>query len=346
MSTVFVGGGTPSLVGAGPLTAPAGRDPGPVRADRPTPRSPPRPTRSPPIPGCWPPCGTPGTPGCPWACSRPRPGCCGSWTARTPRAGRSTWSAGPDAAGFEHVNLDLIYGTPGETDAEFADSLRAAVDSGVDHVSAYSLIVEPGTRLARQVRTGALPMPDDDVLADRYLLADAALTAAGFCLVRGVQLGRGRRRPVPAQPGVLDGRRLVGRRAGGALARRRGAVVERQAPGRVRRALRRPARPQSARATPARCWTRRRGGWRTSCCGCDWPTASTVDAARPPAGEAARGGRRGRAAGTGPVDAAGRAVLTLQRPAAGRRHRAATDRMSLPDRRAPANDVDQRGHRS
>jgi oxygen-independent coproporphyrinogen-3 oxidase len=47
-------------------------------------------------------------------------------------------------------------------------------------VSAYSLIVEPGTRLARQVRTGALPMPDDDVLADRYLQADAALTAAGF----------------------------------------------------------------------------------------------------------------------------------------------------------------------
>ncbi len=84
------------------------------------------------------------------------------------------------AAGFEHVNLDLIYGTPGETDAEFADSLAAAVGSGVDHVSAYSLIVEPGTRMARQVRSGALPMPDEDVLADRYLQADAALTAAGL----------------------------------------------------------------------------------------------------------------------------------------------------------------------
>lgn len=84
------------------------------------------------------------------------------------------------AAGFEHVNLDLIYGTPGETDGEFADSLRAAIDSGVDHVSAYSLIVEPGTRLARQVRTGLLPMPDEDVLADRYLLADRALAASGF----------------------------------------------------------------------------------------------------------------------------------------------------------------------
>ena len=84
------------------------------------------------------------------------------------------------AAGFEHLNLDLIYGTPGETDDEFAASLRAVVGSGVDHVSAYSLIVEPGTRLARQVDRGMLPMPDDDVLADRYLLAEELLTAAGF----------------------------------------------------------------------------------------------------------------------------------------------------------------------
>jgi putative oxygen-independent coproporphyrinogen III oxidase len=83
-------------------------------------------------------------------------------------------------AGFEHVNLDLIYGTPGETDDEFVASLRAAAASGADHVSAYSLIVEPGTRLARQVRSGALPMTDDDVLADRYLLAENELTGAGL----------------------------------------------------------------------------------------------------------------------------------------------------------------------
>lgn len=83
-------------------------------------------------------------------------------------------------AGFEHANLDLIYGTPGETDEEFADSLRAVVDSGVDHVSAYSLIVEPGTRLARQVDRGLLPMPDEDVLADRYLRADQLLARSGF----------------------------------------------------------------------------------------------------------------------------------------------------------------------
>ncbi|MDQ2847450.1 MAG: radical SAM family heme chaperone HemW [Actinomycetota bacterium] len=83
-------------------------------------------------------------------------------------------------AGIRHVNLDLIYGTPGESDADFQASLAAAIAAGVDHVSAYSLIVEPGTRMAKQVATGALPMPDDDVLADRYLLADRALSAAGF----------------------------------------------------------------------------------------------------------------------------------------------------------------------
>jgi oxygen-independent coproporphyrinogen-3 oxidase len=100
---------------------------------------------------------------------------------RTHTAGRALDVVGwARAAGFRHVNLDLIYGTPGETDAEFIDSLQAAVDSGVDHVSAYSLIVEPGTRMARQVRTGVLPMPDEDVLADRYLLADDALTDAGL----------------------------------------------------------------------------------------------------------------------------------------------------------------------
>jgi putative oxygen-independent coproporphyrinogen III oxidase len=84
------------------------------------------------------------------------------------------------AAGFEHVNLDLIYGTPGESAEDFAASLAAVVDAGVDHVSAYALIVEDGTRLAARMRRGELPYPDDDAAADRYLAADAALSAAGF----------------------------------------------------------------------------------------------------------------------------------------------------------------------
>jgi putative oxygen-independent coproporphyrinogen III oxidase len=83
-------------------------------------------------------------------------------------------------AGFEHVNLDLIYGTPGETEADFAGSLDTAIGAGVDHVSAYSLIVEDGTRMAARMRRGELPYPSDDVAADRYLAADAALSGAGL----------------------------------------------------------------------------------------------------------------------------------------------------------------------
>jgi len=83
-------------------------------------------------------------------------------------------------AGFEHVNLDLIYGTPGETAEDFEASLAAAVAAGVDHVSAYSLIVEEGTRLAARIRRGELPMPSDDVAADRYLAAEAVLSGAGL----------------------------------------------------------------------------------------------------------------------------------------------------------------------
>lgn len=84
------------------------------------------------------------------------------------------------AAGFEQVSLDLIYGTPGETDADWSDSLAAAIGTGADHISAYALVVEDGTALARKVARAELPRPDDDSLADRYLIADAALAAAGL----------------------------------------------------------------------------------------------------------------------------------------------------------------------
>jgi putative oxygen-independent coproporphyrinogen III oxidase len=84
------------------------------------------------------------------------------------------------SAGFEHVSLDLIYGTPGESDDDWIGSLRSAVSAGPDHISAYALIVEEGTRLAARIRRGELPAPDDDVMADRYLAADDLLTAAGL----------------------------------------------------------------------------------------------------------------------------------------------------------------------
>jgi putative oxygen-independent coproporphyrinogen III oxidase len=86
-------------------------------------------------------------------------------------------------AGFEQVSLDLIYGTPGESLADWDASLAAALACEPDHVSAYALIVEEGTALARQVRRGEVPGgrgPDDDDLADKYLAADAALSRAGL----------------------------------------------------------------------------------------------------------------------------------------------------------------------
>jgi oxygen-independent coproporphyrinogen-3 oxidase len=100
---------------------------------------------------------------------------------RVHRPGRpAQCAAWARAAGFNHVSLDLIYGTPGESDADWRRSLDAAVAAGPDHVSAYALTVEAGTRLAARVRRGELAAPDDDVLADRYVAADDVLTAAGF----------------------------------------------------------------------------------------------------------------------------------------------------------------------
>jgi putative oxygen-independent coproporphyrinogen III oxidase len=83
-------------------------------------------------------------------------------------------------AGFGQVSLDLIYGTPGESDADWRRSLDAALAAGPSHISAYALIVEDGTRLAARIRRGALAAPDDDAMADRYLAADEALGAAGL----------------------------------------------------------------------------------------------------------------------------------------------------------------------
>jgi oxygen-independent coproporphyrinogen-3 oxidase len=83
-------------------------------------------------------------------------------------------------AGFDGVSVDLIYGTPGESQADWQASLDAALALTPDHVSAYSLIVEDGTRLAGLVRRGELAAPDDDDLADKYLMADKAFSTAGL----------------------------------------------------------------------------------------------------------------------------------------------------------------------
>src|SRR6478735_4545758 len=84
------------------------------------------------------------------------------------------------AAGFEQVSLDLIYGTPGETAEDWRASLDAALSAEPDHLSTYSLIVEPGTRLAAQVRRGELEVPGEDVIVDRFQTAERVLADAGL----------------------------------------------------------------------------------------------------------------------------------------------------------------------
>jgi oxygen-independent coproporphyrinogen-3 oxidase len=84
------------------------------------------------------------------------------------------------AAGFENINLDLIYGAAGETTADWIATLAGAIDLDVEHVSAYALTVEPGTPLGHDVAAGRTLAPDDDDQAEKYVSADDMLTAAGF----------------------------------------------------------------------------------------------------------------------------------------------------------------------
>ncbi|WP_371151830.1 radical SAM family heme chaperone HemW [Buchananella felis] len=79
-----------------------------------------------------------------------------------------------------HTSVDLIYGTPGESLADWRASLEAAVELAPSHISAYALVIEEGTKMAAQVRRGQLPTPSDDDEADKYELADSVLGAAGY----------------------------------------------------------------------------------------------------------------------------------------------------------------------
>ena len=78
------------------------------------------------------------------------------------------------------VSLDLIYGTPGETREDWRRSLDAAIAQQPDHISAYALIIEDGTKLARQIKRGEVAAPDDDLQADMYEIADRTLGDAGY----------------------------------------------------------------------------------------------------------------------------------------------------------------------
>lgn len=83
-------------------------------------------------------------------------------------------------AGFDNVNLDLIYGLPHQTMAAWQDTVREAVALRPDHLSLYALTVEEGTPLADDVARGRLPPPDADLAADMYLWAEDALAATGY----------------------------------------------------------------------------------------------------------------------------------------------------------------------
>ncbi len=78
------------------------------------------------------------------------------------------------------VSLDLIYGTPGESLEDWRTSVETALETGVEHISAYALVVEQGTKMAAQVRRGELTLPNEDDQAEKYELVDDLLTAAGF----------------------------------------------------------------------------------------------------------------------------------------------------------------------
>jgi len=84
------------------------------------------------------------------------------------------------SAGFDELSVDLIYGTPGESMADWEQSVDQALSLPITHISAYALIVEPGTKLGAQVKRGEVIMPDDDETADKYILADEKFNSAGF----------------------------------------------------------------------------------------------------------------------------------------------------------------------
>jgi oxygen-independent coproporphyrinogen-3 oxidase len=83
-------------------------------------------------------------------------------------------------SGYENISVDLIYGVPGETLKDWKDSVEAALSLPINHVSAYALIVEKGTKLASQVLRGDVIIPSDEETAKKYLFADERFTAAGL----------------------------------------------------------------------------------------------------------------------------------------------------------------------
>ena len=82
--------------------------------------------------------------------------------------------------GFKEISVDLIYGTPGESKSDWQKSIDTALSLPITHISAYALIIEEGTKLAAQIKRGEVDQVDDDLTAEKYLMADNAFTKFGF----------------------------------------------------------------------------------------------------------------------------------------------------------------------
>ena len=89
----------------------------------------------------------------------------------------TTWA---NEVGISEISVDLIYGTPGESITDWQTSIDSALALPITHISAYALIIEEGTKLAAQIKRGEVPEVDEDLVADKYLIADQAFKGAGF----------------------------------------------------------------------------------------------------------------------------------------------------------------------
>jgi len=83
-------------------------------------------------------------------------------------------------AGFTNFSLDLIYGTPGESLEDWSNSLKDAIAINPPHISAYSLVIEPGTKMGSQLSRGEIKAVSDDDAADKYQLAEKLLNENGY----------------------------------------------------------------------------------------------------------------------------------------------------------------------
>ncbi len=131
------------------------------------------------------------------------------------------------AAGVPALNLDLIYGGPGEDAGSWSATLEAALALGPEHLSAYALTIEPATKFGRLVATGRMAEPGEDDLADRYETACSALAAAGYHhyeVSNWASAAPGQ----PAQPDLLAAGAVPRPGSGGARVRRGDPAVERR----------------------------------------------------------------------------------------------------------------------